>query len=38
MKSGVDTDTLKSHSTRFVSTSKVGLRGTLIEGVLKQRC
>lgn len=38
MKSGVDTDTFKGHSIRFVSTSKAGLRSASTEQILKQEC
>ena len=37
MKSGIDTSTFKAHSTRSASTSKAGLQGASIEGILKRR-
>ena len=38
VKSGVDTGVFKAHSTRSASTSKAGLKGTSIEGILNRRC
>ena len=36
MKSGVDTGTIKTHSTRSASASKAGLQGALIKDILKR--